>query len=82
LKMISLIMWKEGLRINMEKLEGQDQLKKIVKNALIEVLEERQDLLHDVIESVIEEIAMCRSIKEGETSATVSREKVFKILEG
>ena len=66
----------------MDKLNNQDHLKNIVKTALIEVLEERQDLLHNAIESVLEDVALCRAIKEGETTDLISREEVFKVLKG
>lgn len=61
---------------------NKDQLKDIIKTALVEVLEERQDLLHEAIETAFEDLALCRAIKEGKKTQPVSREDVFKILEG
>ncbi len=57
------------------------QLKDALKLALIEVLEERSDLLRDVLAEAIEEVALVRAIQEGETSEPVSREDVFRALE-
>jgi hypothetical protein len=57
------------------------QLKDALKLALIEVLEERSDLLRDVLAEVLEEVALVRAIQEGEASESVSREDVFRALE-
>ena len=65
----------------MEPSINQKQLKDIIKTALVEVLEERQDLLHDAIEEAIEDVAFIRAIKEGESTKLVKRKEVFKLLE-
>ncbi len=57
------------------------QLKDALKAALVEVLEERADLLRDVLAEVMEDIAFARAIQEGETSEPVSREEVFRLLD-
>jgi hypothetical protein len=56
-------------------------LKQALKAALIEVLEERSDLLRDVIAEVFEDVAFAHAIREGETSEEVSREEVLRILD-
>lgn len=60
---------------------NQEQLKKVIKTALVEVLEERQDLLHDAIEDALEDVAFVRAIEEGETTELVQRKEVFKLFE-
>lgn len=57
------------------------QLKDALKLALIEVLEERSDLLRDVLAEVMEDVALVRAIQEGEASDPVSRDDVFRALE-
>lgn len=57
------------------------QLKDALKLALIEVLEERSDLLRDVLAEVMEDVALARAIQEGETSEPVSRDEVFRALD-
>jgi hypothetical protein len=57
------------------------QLKDALKLALVEVLEERSDLLRDVLAEVLEEVALVRAIQEGEASDPVSRDEVFRALE-
>ena len=57
------------------------QLKNALKLALIEVLEERPDLLRDVLAEAMEDVALVRAIQEGEASELVSRDEVFRALE-
>ncbi len=57
------------------------QLKDALKAALVEVLEERGDLLRDVLAEVLEDLALVQAIQEGEPSEEVSRNEVFDILD-
>ena len=66
----------------MEPSINQAQLKNIIKTALVEVLEERQDLLYGAIEDAIEDVAFARAIEEGESTKLVAREEIFKLFEG
>ena len=66
----------------MEASLNQDQLKDLIKAALTEVLEERQDLLQEAIAQALEDMALARAIEEGENSELVKREEVFNLLEG
>ncbi len=60
----------------------EEKLKGLLKAAIIEVLEERGDLLREALEEALEEIALVRAIEAAEDSPSVSREEVFAILEG
>jgi hypothetical protein len=57
------------------------QLKEALKSALIEVLEERPDLLRDVLAEAMEDVALARAIQEGEASDPVPRDGVFRVLD-
>jgi hypothetical protein len=57
------------------------QLKAALKEALVEVLEERADLLRDVVAEVFEDVALAHAIREGEASEPVSRDEIFRILD-
>jgi hypothetical protein len=57
------------------------KLKALLKQALIELLEEKNELLYDAIAEVVEDIGLAKAIREGEASPLVSREKVFEVLE-
>jgi hypothetical protein len=59
-----------------------EKLKALLKAALLEVLEERKDLLRDVIEETMEDIALARAIEAGQRTQEVSRSEVFSLLEG
>jgi hypothetical protein len=58
-----------------------NQLKELLKVALVEVLQEQKDLFSDLVAEAIEEIALAKAIEEGETTELVSREAIFKIFE-
>ena len=60
---------------------NQNQLKELIKTALVEVLQERQDLIHDAVEQALEDVALLRAIEEGEGTELIEREEVFGILE-
>jgi len=58
------------------------QIKELFKQALLELLEERRDVIYDLFAEVIEDMALANAIREGESTETVSRAKVFEALEG
>jgi len=58
------------------------QLKKIFKEALIEALEEKKDVFHELIVEAIEDIGMINAIREGQSTETVSKQEIVDILEG
>ena len=60
---------------------NESRLKEILKNALIEVFEERKSLFYELFVEALEDIALIRAIKEGEATESVSRDEVFSILE-
>ena len=61
-------------------LENSEELKEVFKSALVEVLQERQDLVRELLDEVIEDIAFSRAIEEGETTPAVPREQIFEQL--
>jgi len=58
------------------------KLKVLLKEAFIEVIEQKKDLFHEIVAEAIEDIAIINAIKEGEATESVSRDKVFNIIEG
>ena len=58
-----------------------NQLKAVVKQALIELLEEKNELLLGALAEVIEEIGLVKAIQEGQTSPLVDEARVFEALE-
>ena len=58
------------------------RLKALFKSALLEVLDERKDLLREVVEETLEDIALARAIEAGQSTPEVSRREVFSLFEG
>lgn len=61
---------------------NEDRIKELFKQAMLELLQERRDLLYDLLVEVLEDFALVNAIKEGETTEAVSRDEVFQTLEG
>ncbi len=59
-----------------------ERLKGLFKTALVEVLEERRDTLRDLIEEILEDMALARAIETGRHSEDVQRNEILSILEG
>ena len=62
-------------------IDDKNQLKEVFKQAIAELLQERRDLLYDVLIEVLEDVALANAIKEGEETEIVPRKQVFKTLE-
>jgi hypothetical protein len=60
----------------------EDRLKELLKAAIVEVLEERRELLRSLIEEALEDVAFARAIEEGETTELINPSEVLEILEG
>jgi hypothetical protein len=60
----------------------EEKLKDLLKTALVEALKENRDLMQDILEEAMEDIALARAIEQGLGSESVSRDEVFTILEG
>ena len=57
------------------------QLKNLIKAALIEVLTERQDILAEAMREALEDYALGQAIDEGRENKPVAREEVFKLFD-
>ena len=62
-------------------LEEQD-IKDLLKQAIVELLEERQDLFLELFAEAIEDLGLVHAIEEGEAAPNVSRSEIFNMLEG
>ena len=58
------------------------RIKELMKQAMLELLKERGDLIYDAFAEVIADLALTNAIKEGESTESVTREEVFQTLEG
>jgi signal transduction histidine kinase len=57
-------------------------LKRAMKEALVETLQEQRELLHDVFAEVLEDFALTEAIRLGQKTKRASRDEVFEILRG
>ena len=64
----------------MARITDDPKLKMLLKAAVVEVLEERRDLIRDAVAEAVEDIGMVQAIKEGSRSAPISHDAVFRIL--
>jgi hypothetical protein len=58
------------------------EIKAIFKEALVEVLQERSDLLYDGLSDVLEDRAMAEAIREGADGELVGRDEIMGVLDG
>jgi hypothetical protein len=61
---------------------SEKQAKALLKEVLIELLEEEQDLFFEVMLEAIEEIGLANAIREGRQNEFVSEEQILAILRG
>lgn len=61
---------------------SEDALRLLLKEAVGEALEERRDLLHEIVAEVLEDLALADAIREGRETEEVGREEVFARLRG
>ena len=57
-----------------------NKIKALFKEALVEVIEENQELVNSILIDALEDIGVSRAIEEGEKSKTVSQDEIFKVL--
>ena len=60
--------------------DEETKLKRLLKAAVVEVLEERRDLVRDALADAVEDIGLVRAIEAGSRSKAATRGEVFKIL--
>jgi hypothetical protein len=59
----------------------EERMKELFKDALVELFDERRDLLSELIADALEDAALVQAIKEGAGGASVGRREIFDILE-
>ena len=56
------------------------KLKRAFKEALVEVLQEKSDLVRDILEEALEDATFIKAIQAGETTKPVTRAQVLRAL--
>lgn len=54
--------------------------KDLIKQALLELFQERRELFYDLFEELLEDVGLANAMREGETSEAVSEKEVMKAL--
>jgi hypothetical protein len=54
-----------------------NQLKELLKTAIVEILQEQKEVFTDIIVEAMEDIALVKAIEEGKKTKTVSRKNIF-----
>lgn len=65
----------------MEATIDETKLKQLVKEALIDLLDERREFLSELLIEAMEDTAMIRAIQEGEQSPLVDKEEILRQLD-
>ena len=66
----------------MQTVIDESRIKQLFKEALIEMLEEKKSVFHDLIVEAMEDLALASAIREGENTEKVDRQEIFNILDG
>ncbi len=56
-------------------------LKTIVKAAIVEVLEERRDLVRELLDEALEDVGLLAAIMQEEQTVAVDRQAIFALLD-
>jgi hypothetical protein len=73
---------KSGRNSNMSHSLNDQRTKELFKQAMVELLEERKDLIYDLFAEVVEDALLANAIREGASSEFVDRAEIMRILEG
>ena len=60
----------------------ESKFKELMKQALVEALEDRKEMIYDMLSEVIEDIGLAHAIKEGEATESVGKQEILDILQG
>ena len=63
-------------------MSDEGKIKQLIKEALVEALQEQKGIFHDLIVEVIEDIGLKNAVRQGANTESVSRNKIFDILKG
>jgi hypothetical protein len=60
----------------------EDKVRGLLKEILLELMEDRPEVFHDIVLEAIEDAGLLAAVIEGETSENIGREEIDAILEG
>jgi hypothetical protein len=59
----------------------EQNMKRLLKEALLDLFEERQELFYELVSKVLEGSGLLEAIKEGENTEYTNRDEVFATLD-
>jgi hypothetical protein len=65
----------------MEIIIKEEEMKSMLEEIVFKLFQEKRELFRDIVEEVLEDMALCKAIEEGRRNEFVSQEKIMKILE-
>ena len=57
------------------------QAKELLKQVMVEIIEEKRDLFYEIVVEAIEEIGLANAIREGRKNEFISEAQIMAILE-
>jgi len=64
----------------MEIIIKEDEIKSMLEDVVFKLFQEKKEIFRDIVEEVMEDIALCKAIEEGRKDEFVSQEKIMEIL--
>ncbi|GAB6160900.1 hypothetical protein JCM12298_00590 [Desulfothermus naphthae] len=64
----------------MEIIIKEDEIKSMLEDIVFKLFQEKKEIFRDIVEEVIEDIALCKAIEDGRKNEFVSQEKIMEIL--
>ncbi len=58
-----------------------DEIKSILEDIVFKLFQDNKEIFRDIVEEVIEDIALCKAIEDGRKNEFVSQEKIMRMLE-
>ncbi|WP_461833947.1 hypothetical protein [Desulfothermus sp.] len=57
-----------------------DEIKSMLEDIVFKLFQEKKEIFRDIVEEVIEDIALCKAIEDGRKNEFVSQEKIMERL--
>lgn len=64
----------------MEIIIKEDEIKSMLEDIVFKLFQEKKEIFRDIVEEVMEDIALCKAIEDGRKNEFVSQEKIMEIL--
>ena len=59
----------------------EEEMKSMLEEIVFKLFQEKRELFRDIVEEVLEDMALCKAIEDGRKNEFVSQEKIMETLE-